>query len=144
MDRHKLAAPPRQSFDDHCGNQLLGEMIGPVVVGAVGEQGRQLIGLAPGAYKMQLSIDGDDWMFQRGYELKHVPPQIPAEVHWSVQYICGGTPELIDRGNGMTEYRYVLGSGLANAGHTAELSSPPNDLAAGVELRAYRPPLREN
>lgn len=92
----------------------------------------------------QLTIDGDDWMFQRGYELKHVPLQVPAEVHWSVQYICGGTPEVIERGNGMPEYRYVLGAGLANGGHTVELVSPPNDLAAALEFRAYRPPLQGN
>jgi hypothetical protein len=92
----------------------------------------------------QLSIEGDDWMFQRGYELKHMPLQVPAEVHWSVQYICGGTPEVIDRGNGMTEYRYVLGAGLANGSHTVELVSPPNDLAAALEFRAYQPPLHGN
>jgi hypothetical protein len=90
----------------------------------------------------QLSIDGDDWMFERGYELKHIPLQVPAEVHWSVEYICGRKPEVIDRGNAMTEYRYVLGAGLSNGSHTAELSSPPNDLAAAVELRAYKPPLQ--
>jgi hypothetical protein len=92
----------------------------------------------------QLTIDGDDWMFERGYELKHVPLQVPAEVHWSVLYICGGTPEVIDRGNGRTEYRYVLGAGLANGNHTVELLSPPNNLAAALEFRAYQPPLHEN
>ncbi len=92
----------------------------------------------------QLSIDGDDWMFERGYALKHIPLQVPAEVHWSVQYVCGGKPEVIDRGNGMTEYRYVLGAGLSNGRHTAELLSPPNDLADAVEFRAYKPRLREN
>lgn len=92
----------------------------------------------------QLSIDGDDWMFEWGYELKHVPLQVPAEVHWSVQNICDGTPEVIDRGNGMTQYRYVLGAGLSNGIHTAELSSPPDDLAAAVELRAYKPSLQDN
>jgi hypothetical protein len=92
----------------------------------------------------QLSIDGDDWMFERGYELKHVPLEVPAEVHWSVLDICGGKPEVFDRGNGMTEYRYVLGAGLANGSHTAELLSPPNDLAAASEFRAYKPSLHEN
>jgi hypothetical protein len=92
----------------------------------------------------QLSIDGDDWMFERGYELKHIPIQVPAKVHWSVQYICGGKPEVIDRGNGMTEYRYVLGAGLSNGSHTAELLAPPNELASGVEFRAYKPSLHQN
>ena len=83
-------------------------------------------------------------MFEWGYDLKHVPLQIPTEVHWSVQYICSGNPEVIDRGNGMTEYRYVLGAGLPNGNHTAELTLPPNDLANVVEFRAYKPPLQED
>ena len=90
----------------------------------------------------RLSIDGDDWMFERGFLLKHIPLQVPAEVHWSVVYICGGNPEVIDQGNGMTQYRYVLGAGLSNAKHTAELSFPPHDLTDAVEFRAYKPPLR--
>jgi hypothetical protein len=92
----------------------------------------------------QLTIDGDDWMFERGYELEHIPLQVPAEVHWSVQYICGGRPEVIDRGNRMVEYRYVLGAGLSNGRHTAELSSPMNDLADAVEFSAYKPRLHDN
>jgi hypothetical protein len=89
----------------------------------------------------QLSIDGDDWMFARGYELKHVALQVPAEVHWSVQYICGGKPEVIDRGNGMMQYRYVLGASLSNGKHTAKLSPPPMDVPDAVEFRVYKPPL---
>lgn len=92
----------------------------------------------------QLSIDGEDWMFEWGYALKHVPLQVPTEVHWSVQYICSGNPEVIDRGDGTTEYRYVLGAGLSNGNHTAELTLPPNDLANAVEFRAYKPPLQED
>jgi hypothetical protein len=91
-----------------------------------------------------LSIDGDDWMFKWGYDLKHIPLQVPAEVRWSVQYICSGKPEVIDRGDGMTEYRYVLGAGLSNGKHTAKLLFPPNDLADAVEFRAYKPPLQED
>lgn len=89
----------------------------------------------------QLSIDGDDWMFEPGYSLNHVPLQVPAEVQWSVRYICGGDPEVIDLENGMTQYRYVLGAGLSNGNHTAELSFPPSDLSDPVEFRAYQPPL---
>jgi hypothetical protein len=92
----------------------------------------------------QLSIDGDDWMFEWGYDLKHIPLQVPAEIHWSVQYICSGKPEVIDRRDGMTQYRYVVGAGLANGKHTAKLSFPPNDLAYAVEFLAYKPPLRED
>jgi hypothetical protein len=90
----------------------------------------------------QLSIDGDDWMFERGYELKRISLQVPAEVHWSVQYICGGEPEAIDQGNGAMQYRYVLGAGVSNGRHTAKLSFPPNDLANAVEFRAYKPALQ--
>jgi hypothetical protein len=89
----------------------------------------------------QLSIDGDDWMFARGYELKHIALQVPAEVHWSVQYICGGKPEVIDRGNGMMQYRYVLGASLSNGKHTAKLSPPPVAVPDAVEFRVYKPPL---
>jgi hypothetical protein len=92
----------------------------------------------------QLSIDGDDWMFESGYDLKHIPLQIPAEVHWSVQCICNGKPEVIDRGDGMTQYRYVLGAGLFNGKHTVKLSFPPNDLANAIEFRAYKPPLPQD
>jgi hypothetical protein len=92
----------------------------------------------------QLSIDGDDWMFEWGYALKHIPLQVPTEVHWSVQYICGGKPEVIDRGNGMTQYRYVLGAGLSNEKHKVELLSPLNDLIDVVEFRAYKPPLHKD
>jgi hypothetical protein len=114
-----------------------------VKTSATGDEGR---GSSSGQYVSksgQLSIDGDDWMFERGFELKHVPLQVPTEVHWSVEYICGGKPEVINRGQGMTEYRYVLGAGLSNGSHTAELSSPANDLADAVEFRAYKPPLQE-
>jgi hypothetical protein len=89
----------------------------------------------------RLSIDGDDWMLESGYELKHIRLQVPTEVHWSVQYVCGGKPEVIDRRNGVTEYRYVLGTGLSNGKHKVELLSPLNDLADAVEFRAYKPPL---
>jgi hypothetical protein len=91
-----------------------------------------------------LSIDGEDWMFKWGYDLKHIPLQVPAIVRWSVQYICNGKPEVIDRGDGLTEYRYVLGAGLSNGRHMAKLSFPPNDLADAVEFRAYKPPLQDN
>jgi hypothetical protein len=92
----------------------------------------------------RLSIDADDWMFERGYELQHIPLQVPAEVSWSVEYTCSGKPEAIDKGNGTVQYRYVLASGCSNEKHTAKLSFPPNDLADAVEFRAYKPPLHEN
>jgi hypothetical protein len=92
----------------------------------------------------RLSIEGEDWMFEPAYTLKHVPLQVPAEVHWSVRYVCGGEPEVIDLGNGLMQYRYVLGTGLSNGKHEVKLSFPPNDLANTVELRAYKPPLHKD
>jgi hypothetical protein len=88
-----------------------------------------------------LSIEGEDWMFESAYDLKHTPLHIPTEVHWSVQYVCGGKPEVIDRGNGIAQYRYVLGTGLSNGKHTVELSSPSNNLVDAIEFREYKPPL---
>jgi hypothetical protein len=90
----------------------------------------------------QLSIDGDDWMFERGYALKHLQLQVPTEVHWSVQYICGETPEIIDLGDEMKQYRYVLGAGLSNGEHTAKLAFPSSELANAVEFREYKPPMQ--
>jgi hypothetical protein len=92
----------------------------------------------------RLSIDGEDWMFERSYDLKHIPLQVPREVHWSVQYICGGKPEVIDRGNGIMQYRYVLAAGFYNGSHVAKLSPPPNGLTDAVEFRVYNPPLHED
>jgi hypothetical protein len=88
-----------------------------------------------------LSIDAEDWMFEQGYEQDHTPLQVPAEVHWSVHYICGGKPEAIDRGNGAMQYRYVLVAGYSKGKHTAKLSLPLNDPVDAVEFRAYKPPL---
>jgi hypothetical protein len=92
----------------------------------------------------KLTIDGEDWMFQPAYALKHKPLQMPTEVHWSVRYVCGGEPEVIDQGNGTNQYRYVLATGLVNAKHTVNLSFPPNDLVDAVEFREYRPALRKD
>ena len=89
-------------------------------------------------------IEPDDWMVKRGYELKPVPLQVPAEVHWSVQFACGNEPEIIDRSNGITEYRYVLGTGLANTRHTVQLSSPAGTSSGSFELREYKPALQVN
>src|SRR4029079_17517248 len=38
--------------DDHVRDELLGEVIGPVIVRAIGEQRRQPVSLAPGAHQM--------------------------------------------------------------------------------------------
>ena len=92
----------------------------------------------------RLSFDAEDWMFESAYELHHIPLQVPAEVHWSVQYICGGKPEAIDLGNDMMQYRYVLAAGLSDGKHTAKLSFRPDDPSEVVEFRAYKPPLQEN
>jgi hypothetical protein len=87
-----------------------------------------------------LSIEGEDWMFASAFEFKHLPLRIPSEVRWSVQYICGGKPEVIKMGGELAQYRYVLGAGLSNKKHKVSLSFRENDLA-DVEFRAYKPPL---
>jgi hypothetical protein len=90
-----------------------------------------------------LSIEAQDWMVERAFELKHIPLQAPFEVHWSVNDVCDGEPEVIDRGDGTMQYRYVLGTGLSNEKHTVTLSAPANDFADITEFRAYEPPLHE-
>jgi hypothetical protein len=91
----------------------------------------------------KLSIESQDWMVERAFEEKHIPLQEPFEVHWSVNDVCGGKPEVIDRGNGEIQYRYVLGTGLSNGRHTVTLSAPAGNFAAVTEFRSYRPPLHE-
>lgn len=90
-----------------------------------------------------LSIEPQDWMIENAFELKHMPLRAPFEVHWSVNNICDGEPEVIDRGDGTMQYRYVLGAGLSNEEHAMKLSAPTNDLADVTEFRAYKPPLHE-
>lgn len=92
----------------------------------------------------QLSIDPQDWMFERAYNLRHIPLQVPFAVHWTVKYVCGGEPEVIDLGNGSMEYRYILGNGLSNGMHELKLSFPSNNLSDLVEFRVYKPPLDGN
>jgi hypothetical protein len=90
-----------------------------------------------------LSIEAQDWMLENAFELTHMPLQAPFEVHWSVNNVCDGEPEVIDRGDGTMQYRYVLGAGLSNEKHAMTLSAPANDLADTTEFRAYKPPLHE-
>jgi hypothetical protein len=91
----------------------------------------------------RLSIEAQDWMVEPAFTLKHIPLRAPFEVHWSVNDVCSGQPEVIDRGDGTTEYRYVLGTGLANQHHTATLSAPSGDWANLTEFREYEPPVHE-
>ena len=42
----------RQRVDDHQRNQLLGKVVRPIVVGAVGGQHRQAVGVVPGAHQV--------------------------------------------------------------------------------------------
>jgi hypothetical protein len=92
----------------------------------------------------QVAIDAQDWMFERAYNLKHIPAQAPYEVDWSVKYECGNQPEFIDHGDGTVEYRYVLATGLTNGNHTLQLNSVSNGLANAREFRIYEPPMHEN
>ena len=91
-----------------------------------------------------LKIEGQDWMLGPAYLLKHIQHRTPFEVNWSVRYVCGGNPELIDRGDGTVQYRYILATGIFNGKHTATISLPASSLADVIEFRSYQPPLREN
>jgi hypothetical protein len=91
----------------------------------------------------RLSIEAQDWMIERAFDEKHIPLHAPFEVHWSVSDVCGGQPEVIDRGDGTTQYRYILGTGLSNRQHIVTLSAPLEGLAGVTEFREYKPPLHE-
>jgi hypothetical protein len=91
----------------------------------------------------KLSIEAQDWMVERAFEEKHIPLQAPFEVRWSVNNVCDGEPEVIDRGDGIMQYRYVLGTGLVNEKHAVTLSAPANVFQYLTEFRAYKPPLHE-
>jgi hypothetical protein len=82
-------------------------------------------------------------MVERAFEERHIPLQTPFAVHWSVNDVCDGEPEVIDRGDGVMQYRYVIGSGLPNQAHRVTLAAPMNDFSDVIEFREYKPPLRE-
>ncbi len=91
----------------------------------------------------RLSIAAEDWMVERAFREKNIPLHAPFEVHWRVNYVCGGDPEAHDKGNGKMEYRYILATGLPNEKHVVKLSAPGGSLADAIEFRAYKPPLRQ-
>jgi len=91
----------------------------------------------------RLRLDAQDWMLSRAFNLKHVPLQAPFLVHWTVSNVCAGMPEVIDRGDGMMQYRYVLVTGTANKPHTVMLQGSTDGLKDVIEFRAYKPPLIE-
>jgi len=89
----------------------------------------------------RLHIEAQDWMLSRAFNLKHIPLRAPFFVHWTVNDVCAGMPEAIDRGDGTMQYRYVLVTGTSNGQHTAVLRGPASELADIIEFRAYEPPL---
>ena len=93
----------------------------------------------------RLKIEAGDWMIEPAFEESARPIQGPLEVRWSVDDQCGGKPEIIDRGDGNMQYRYVLATGLPGKSHSVTLRSTANDsgqchrvphlqTAAGAEL----------
>jgi hypothetical protein len=90
-----------------------------------------------------LEIDPDDWMVVRAWEHSQVAIHGPFQVTWSVDYVCGGSPEVIDRGDGTKEYRYVLATGLADAQHSIALKDSVDDFKKIDRLIAYTPRIRE-
>jgi len=90
-----------------------------------------------------LEIEPDDWMIERAWEHSHQAIHAPFQVSWSVDYVCGGKPEVIDRGNGATEYRYVLATDLPDGHHSITLSGSPEAMQDIDHLNAYKPRIRE-
>ncbi len=98
-----------------------------------------------------LSIASQDWMVGQAFVDSHIPLPVPLVVHWSVQYVCGNAPEVIDMGDGSKQYRYVLATGLSNEKHVLRLAATGNAgqgsttvaaaFAGAAEVRIYRPPL---
>ena len=91
----------------------------------------------------RLSIEAQDWMLGRAFNLTHIRVVEPYEVHWSTINVCDGTPEVIDLGSGKKQYRYVLGTGLSNEMHTVHVSSMHKDMYNDVRFLAYKPSLHE-
>ena len=94
-----------------------------------------------------LSLDSIDWMVGRAFNDSHAPLPDPFLLRWSVQYVCGNTPEVIALGNGSMQYRYLLATGLPNAKHLLRLTVGNQGTAAfegATELRIYKPPLVAN
>jgi hypothetical protein len=90
-----------------------------------------------------LVIEPDDWMIERAWEHTHVAIHGPMQVIWSVSYVCGEEPEVIDRGDGAKEYRYVLATGLADTDHSITIKGPVEDFRAIDHLTVYRPRIHE-
>ena len=86
-----------------------------------------------------LEIEPDDWMVERAWQHSKVALHSPFQVNWSVDYVCGGKPEVIDRGKGITEFRYVLATGLSDTWHSISLKDSAEDLGKIDHLTAYKP-----
>jgi hypothetical protein len=87
----------------------------------------------------KLEIDPDDWMVERAWLHTHVALHAPLTIHWSVNYVCGGQPEIADLGHGAMEYRYVVAAGLPDAPHTIAIQGPVEDFRALDHFLAYSP-----
>ncbi len=90
----------------------------------------------------KLQIEPGDWMVERAWEHSKVPLHSSFRVNWSVDYVCGGKPEVLDRGDGTTEYRYVLATGLTDTEHSIDLKDSTEDLGKIDRLIVYRPRIR--
>jgi hypothetical protein len=89
-----------------------------------------------------LEIEPDDWMVERAWQHSKVALHSPFSIYWSVDYVCGGKPEVIDRGKGITEFRYILATGLSDTWHSISLRDSGEDLSKIDHLTAYRPRIR--
>jgi hypothetical protein len=89
-----------------------------------------------------LEIEPGDWMVERAWQHSKVALHDTFRVNWLVDYVCGGEPEMIDRGNGTAEFRYVLATGLTDTWHSIDLRDSAEDLGKIDRIAAYRPRIR--
>jgi hypothetical protein len=90
----------------------------------------------------RLQMDSEDWMIERAWKQSRVPMHGSIEVHWSVDYVCDGRPEIINLGVGKKQYRYLICAGVSNGSHTVKFSLSAKELPKAAYFRSYQPVLR--
>ncbi len=112
------------------------------VTGSVtGDEGEGSSGQKFTSRSGQITIQPEDWMVRRAFEVTQARLITPYRVQWSINYVCGNQPEIIDKGDGTTQFRYIVGAGLSNGSHVATVQWSGEDPVATTGFLAYRPPL---
>jgi hypothetical protein len=85
-----------------------------------------------------IRISAEDWMLADAAKLsgKRLPDGF--QIHWQRRYICGDQPS-VPIGVNKSEVRYVIGTGLPNAGHKLSLSILPEGEGLVQQILVYRP-----